>query len=141
MIKQRAPSPSRRRFLGTFSALVSTVPWLFGPSDADAAKRRVKGVLTEIETDALIRSTPKRTVGFLCRDEGGSSVLMDGHRIEPVCRINKTGRLIWRLCDGTRNPHQISQILSRVYDVDPHQAYVDCLCFLATLRKRGAIDG
>jgi len=135
----KTPIHSRRRFLGTFSALVSAGAWLFGPGEAKAVKGQIKDVLNEIETDTLIRSTPKKTKGFYCRTEDGSSVLINENTPKPVCRLNKTGRFIWKLCDGSNNPYDLSRMVSRFYNVEPHQAYVDCLYFLATLRAKGAI--
>ena len=135
----KIPIHSRRRFLGTFSALVSAGALLFGPGEAKAAKSQIKNVLNEIETDTLIRSTPKKTEGFYCRTEDGSSFLINDSIPKPVFRLNNTGRFIWKLCDGTNNPYDLSRTVSRFYNVDPHQAYVDCLCFLATLRAKGAI--
>jgi hypothetical protein len=125
--------------MGTFSALAAAGAGLFSPAEAKAAKGRIKGVLSQIETDTLIRSTPKRTEGFSCRTEADGPVLINETIHKPVCRLNPTGRFIWRLCDGTKNPDDLSRIVSRYYNVDPHQAFVDCLCFLSALKAKGAI--
>jgi coenzyme PQQ synthesis protein D (PqqD) len=139
MTKSKIPIHSRRRFIGTFSAMVSAGAWLFGPGEARAVKGQIKDVLNEIETDALIRSTPRRTEGFYCRIEDDNAFLIDKRNPKPGFRLNRTGRFVWKRCDGTNNPYDLSKMMSRFYNVDPHQAYVDCLYFISTLKAKGAI--
>ena len=51
-------SKSRRRFLGTVSALM-TGAMALGVSDAKAMKTQIRHVVHDIEADSVIRSTPR----------------------------------------------------------------------------------
>ena len=59
---------------------------------------------------------------------------------QPVFELNPTGRIVWNLCNGNKSPLEISRIIHQTYSVDPHEAYVDCLCFLAELNRKGLIQ-
>jgi hypothetical protein len=131
---------SRRKFLGTFSGLLSAGGVLIGLTGSRSFRKRVKEILCEIEADALIRSAPVREKGLSCRSEDGCFILVNEGTSQEVCRFNETGRFVWDRCNGDKTPLQISRLLNEAYDVAPDRAYLDCLFFLAGLKCTGAIQ-
>ena len=141
MLTKKATSKSRRRFLETVSSLMAGTISL-GFSDAKTIKSQIKSISDGIEVDTLIRSTPiQKYDTFLERkNQQNQYVLFHEKTSRPVLEMNHTGQAVWNLCDGSRSPHEISRIIHQIYSVDPHEAYVDCLCFLAELSRKGLIQ-
>jgi len=132
-------SKSRRRFLGTVSGLM-TGAMALGVSDAKAMKTQIRHLVNDIEADSVIRSTPRKKRDIFLKKVDGHYVLCDGKTSKPVLELNHAGQIVWKLCDGNKSPLEISQILHQFYFVEPHQAHVDCLCFLAELNRNGLIQ-
>ena len=123
-------SYSRRKFLGTVSSLMSGLISL-GAGKIRAPEKEFRHFVHTIETDTLMQATPEKNSGMLLRRQKENS--------QPVLQLNETGELIWELLDGNKTPLQISRYVCRYYQVEPHQAYVDCLCFIALLMRKGLI--
>ena len=135
----KTSSYSRRRFLGTVSGLVSGLISL-GTGTIMASENEFRQFLNTVESDALMQSTPEKKSAWLKRRQKDRYLLVSKENSQPMLQLNETGELVWELLDGNKTPLQISQYVCRYYQVDPHQAYVDCLCFIALLMRKGLIQ-
>ena len=138
MPTKKATSKSRRRFLETVSGLMAGAISC-GVSDAPTVKTQIRHIIDDIEADSVIRSTPLKRHDTFLDKKSHQYVLCHKKTSRPVLELNHTGQMVWNLCDGSKSPREISRILHRSYSVDPHEAYVDCLCFLAELSRKGLI--
>ena len=97
-------------------------------------------IIEAIEAEKLIESHPKRHPGIRWQQVGDSTILHKKGKEDPFCRLNRTGTIIWNACNGTYSPWDLAHIVHCTFQIDAHQAYVDCLCFLALLNAKGAIQ-
>ena len=92
-----------------------------------------------IETDILVASKPRKNPELALKQRGNTFLLFGKNGEHPLFEINQAGKMVWEGCDGKNTPHDISRVVHGMYTVSPHQAYVDCLYFLAHLKLKGAI--
>ena len=139
MLTKKAASRSRWRFLETVSGLIAGALSL-GVSDARAIKTQIRHVVRDIEVDSITLSTPRKKRNVFLERKGHQYLLCNSKTTRPILELNHTGQIVWNLCDGNKSPLEISRILQQTYSVDPHEAYVDCLCFLAELNRKDLIQ-
>ncbi|MBW1696668.1 MAG: PqqD family protein [Deltaproteobacteria bacterium] len=129
---------SRRQFMAAVSGLF--IGCLFSsPGRSQQTRADFKHFLGNLELDTLINSTPRKAPAFVLKKTDQSFTLFRKGSFRPICKINRTGKILWELCDGTRSPLELSAIIHKTHRVDPHQAYVDCLLFLGLLKNKGAV--
>ena len=109
------------------------------PGRSQEAGADFKHFLWGLELDALIGSAPRKAPGIVLEKTDQYFTLLREGSFYPVCRINRTGKILWELCDGTRSPLELSTTIHKTHHVDPHQAYVDCLIYLGLLKNKGVI--
>jgi hypothetical protein len=131
---------SRRSFVCRFMGLASGI-LLANPKELRAAKQKTKDLLGQLEIDILRRSRPKRNPSMTCRaSEKGTTLYLKSSGEEiPMYRMNPTGYLIWKACDGTRSFKEISRLILERYRVPEQKAQLDALLFLSLLKKSNAI--
>jgi len=130
---------SRRRFIGLSTGILSGL-FLYKPGRAKTTKADIRHLLDRIELDTLMNSTPRKSPSYVLRQRHNKIILLPKRRNHPSIQVNSTGKMIWDRCNGRNSPSEIAKAVCRIYDVDPHQADVDCLCFLATLSLKGAVQ-
>lgn len=131
---------SRRHFMCRLVGLASAA-MLAGPKELRAARQETKNVLGQLECDALKSSRPRRNPSIMCRRAGEETILYreeNGKEI-PIYRMNPTGLMIWKACDGRRSLSDISRLIIEQYQVTPYQAQLDTFTFLALLKKTEAV--
>lgn len=129
---------SRRRFMGLVSGVFSGF-FLFGSGPAQTPKTGIRQILDNLSVESLIHSTPRRHPDIWLRPAGEDALLYRSGFAQPIAEINDTGRLIWNRCNGKNTPRDIAAVIARAYPVDAHQAFVDCLLFLAVLKAKTVI--
>jgi hypothetical protein len=131
---------SRRSFVCKFMGLISGI-MLANPKDFRAAKQETRDLLGQIEMDILRRSRPQKNPSVMCRtSEMGATLCMKrGGEEIPIYRMNPTGHMIWKACDGSRSFKEISQLILERYRVSEQKAQLDTLLFLSLLKKSNAI--
>lgn len=129
---------SRRRFMGVVSGVFSGF-FLFGSGRAQTSKTEIKQILDNLVVESLIDSTPRRHPDVYWTPTGKDALLYRSGCLQPIAEINETGRMIWKRCNGKDTPRDISAVIAQTYQVDSHQAFVDCLLFLAVLKAKTAI--
>lgn len=115
--------PTRRNFLRIA---------LFAPAGAALAYwglRRV-GSFAERRWQRLPGTTLRR------RDDGVYTLIVSGHE---QFVLNRTGALLWRLCDGRRTSGQLSEVLARYAGISVSQARGDAEAFLISLANAGLV--
>ena len=132
-------SMGRRWFIGLITS-TSTGLLLYRPGWVNASKSSLKTVLGHIEVDVLRKSKPRKLAEMATRRSGEAVTFFKKESARPLFEVNRTGKTIWEGCDGKNTPLDIAKIVSRTYQVDGHQAYVDCLFFLSVLNAKGAIQ-
>jgi len=131
----------RRGFIFTITGLFSGF-LLAKPTPVRATKTKIKKLLGNLEAEMLEASRSTRASSIVLKNHGDTTTLYekgDG-KTRPLCSLNPTGRTIWERCNGKNTPRVISKLVHQEYSVSPHQAYLDCLTFLARLRTMGAIQ-
>lgn len=141
MDKIKSIQPSRRGFLYTLGGIFSGLA-LGRPKAVGAAQKNTKAFLKGVERDVLEASKPTRNPDMLSKEEDGSVLVYRKrrNRLMRVCSINETGKSIWDACNGKNTPKDISKLIWKKYLVPPNEAHIDCLTFLVSLKKRGAIQ-
>lgn len=132
---------SRRGFICTMSGLLSGL-LLASPTRLQAKKTQVKNLVGSLEMELLQESKPARHPSISWNTYGDRTRLHreSKGRARPMCSMNQAGKTIWEACNGKNTPRDISKLVHRRYRVSSHQAYVDCLAFLARLKTLGAIQ-
>jgi len=139
MIRNQLINAGRRRFMGLVSS-ISAGLLISDGKRVSAAKNDCKQIIEAIEAEKLIESYPKRHPGIYWQQVGDSTILHKKGKEDPFCRLNRAGTIIWNSCNGTYSPWDLAHIVHRTFQIETHQAYVDCLCFLALLNAKGAIQ-
>ena len=131
---------SRRRFISSFIGLIPGI-LLASPKNLRAAKHETKDLMRQLQIEILISSRPKKNPEIVCHTWGDESTLYrerEGKR-DQICRMNQTGNVIWELCDGSRYPKEISELIAERYKVAEYQARIETLAFIAQLKQIGVI--
>jgi len=81
---------------------------------------------------------PTPVDGFQIETLDGEVVLLHPTR-NLIIHGNRTGALIWQLCDGTRTMDEIVEILSAAYPEAQTEIQVDVPAIIQTLMSRGAL--
>ncbi len=112
-----------------------------GSGIAAAARKLVKPAIWKMEIETLSTSMPVQNPTVGVKSAAGKTVLT-----LPVTErgfrdtaLNASGRRIWNLCDGRHTVKQIAEDISRNFDIEVEQAYVDCMAFLFHLKMFNAI--
>ena len=129
---------SRRWFIGLSTGILSGL-FFYKPGRAKATKADIRHFLDRIELETLMNSTPRKSPSYVLRHRHNKIILLPKRRYHPFIQVNSTGKMIWERCNGRNSPSEIAKAVCRTYDADPHQAYVDCLCFIAALSLKGAV--
>lgn len=131
---------SRRGFIYTLSGLLSGL-LIASPTPLMAMKRRIKNLLGSLEIEILEKSRPIRSPAITANSYGDKTTLSKKvkGKTHQICIMNQTGKTIWETCNGKNTPQDISELVFQKYLVSSHQAYVDCLAFLAWLKTMGAV--
>ena len=129
---------SRRRFMGGVTGIFSGL-FFWGSGHTQTAKTEIKQILDNLAVESLIRSTPRRHPEVHWQPKGTGALLYRSGCRQPIAEINATGRIVWNRCNGKTAPRDISSAIAQIYRVDPHQAFVDCLMFLAVLKTKSAV--
>lgn len=108
-----------------------------GPGQARVARQGAKELIDRLEMESLASSRPRREGSIAMRLSGEEATLYRGKR--PLCSLNRTGGMVWELCDGNHGPQEISRSLVEHCRVSEARAEQDVFRFLAELRKIGAI--
>lgn len=133
-------SNCRRRFIyglsGMFSGLLLAHPQHIRGS------KGIKKILRKIELETLQTARPLRHPSISWKNSGDSIGLYKKEKgtTRYLGNINPVGKTVWEACDGNNTPVEISTRVHQKYFVSPRQAYLDCICFLAVLRSKGAIQ-
>jgi len=132
---------SRRGFICILSGLLSGLLFV-SPDRVQAKKTKIKNLVANLEREILERSTPRRHPSITWNSYGSTTKLYMKTKGEtrPVCTLNHAGKTVWDACDGENTPRGISRLVHQKYQVSSHQAHVDCLAFLARLKRVGAIQ-
>jgi len=140
MDKRDGVLASRRGFIYTLSGLLSAL-LLASPKRLFAKKAQVKHLLSGLEMELMEKSKPSKQPSITWTTYGNRTRLysVSSEKSRPICTMNKTGKTIWEAINGRNTPRDISKLVYQKYRVTSHQAYVDCVAFLAHLRKMGAI--
>ena len=138
MILNQITNTGRRRFLSLMSGISAGLLITDGKR-VSAAKNDLKQILEAVEAEKIIQSHPKRHPAISWQQIGDSAVLNKKGKEDPLCRLNRTGTIIWNACNGRYSPSDLAHIVYRSFQIDAHQAHMDCLCFLAALNSKGAI--
>lgn len=127
---------SRRGFIVLGMAILQA--FLFaGPREARAARQGAKELIDRLEMESLASARPRREGSIVMRLSGEETTLYRGKR--PLCSMNRTGRMVWELCDGDHRPQEISRSLVQHCQVSEARAARDLFPFLAELKRIGAI--
>ena len=78
---------------------------------------------------------------MMCREskEGTTLYLKEEGEEIPIYMMNPTGYMIWKACDGSRSPKEISKLILERYRVSEQKTQLDTLFFLSLLKKAEAI--
>ena len=131
---------TRRGFIFTLSSLFSAL-LLASPKRLLAKKTQVKHLLGSLDMELLEKSKPSKQPSITWTTHGSRTRLssVNNEKSRPLCTMNKTGKTIWGAINGRNTPRDISKLVHQKYRVTSRQAYVDCVTFLAHLKKVGAI--
>jgi len=132
---------NRRGFVCAMSGMLSGLVFA-SPTRLLAKKAKIKNLLINLEAEILEKSRPTRHPSITCDTCGDTASLYMETKGEarPMCSMNQVGKTIWEACDGKNSPRDISILVHNRYQVSSHEAYVDCLAFLARLKAMGAIQ-
>jgi hypothetical protein len=132
---------SRRAFLSGIAMIMPAV-FLGHPRLSHAARADLKSLVSQMEWEFLKSGRPKRSPLFHCSGTEEKACLWtdSGGKRRPVCSMNETGRFIWEACDGDHTADEISRSVHERFLVTFHQARVDVLAFLWSLKARGAVE-
>ena len=131
---------SRRRFISVFLGLIPGA-LLAGPEVLRAAKHETKDLMRQLEIEILQSSRPRKNPEIMCRISEDEFTLYRerGGKRNSLCKMNRTGNMIWEACNGNRSPKEISEFITHSYQVTEHQARIETLTFIDQLRQIGAI--
>ena len=131
---------SRRSFMCRLMGLIPGI-LLANPRELRAAKQETRDLLGQLEMEILRASRPKRNPSMMCRasEEGATLYLKRNGEEIPIYMMNPTGHMIWKACDGSRSPEEISQLILERYRISEQKGQSDTLFFLALLKKAEAI--
>jgi hypothetical protein len=132
----------RRRFISAVSGLLAGL-FLPAASKAELSKRDcIRQFIRNVETDNWHQARPRRQPGSLLQSGPAGFVISTAANGRPitVCSINRTGAAVWQACTGSNSLRDIAAILSRKHAVPQSRAYVDSLCFLIDLHRRGLVE-
>ncbi len=129
---------SRRRFMGVVSGAFSGF-FLLGSGHTQTTRTEIKQILDNLAVESLIDSTPRRHPNVYCKRKGERAFLFRSGCLQPIAEMNETGRMVWKRCNGKDTPRDISAVITEAYEIDAHQAFVDCLLFIAVLKAKNAI--
>lgn len=80
------------------------------------------------------KSFPVRNPDIVEREEQKESLLFNPADGYMLC-INKTGGLVWDLCDGSHSVKDIVKEITERYEVSLEKAEEDCFTYLKDLEK------
>jgi hypothetical protein len=127
---------SRRGFLFVILAMIQGVLFT-SPRELRAARRGAKDLVDRLEMEELASSRPQRESWVSSGMTGKETTLYRGKR--PLYSMNRTGRMVWELCDGKHRPQEISRSLVQHCRVSEARAERDLFVFLRELKRVGAI--
>ena len=81
---------------------------------------------------------PSRKPGLAERVIEGKTYVIDPAS-STLHEIDETGTFIWRAIDGTRSHAQLTQLVTKEYDVTETEARKDIDEFLVALKKQGLL--
>jgi len=84
------------------------------------------------------KACPVRNPDIVARKEPKESLLFNPADGNMLC-INKTGILVWDLCDGSHAVRDIVKETTKRYEVSLDKAEKDCLAYLKELEKAGFV--
>jgi len=133
--------PGRRGFICALSGLLSGLLFV-NPARLRGKKTKIKNLLGNLEIEVLEKSRPIRHASITWNTYGDRTILWVKTKGEtrPMSAMNQVGKTIWEGCNGENTPRDISKVVCKKYQVSSHQAYVDCLAFLARLKAVEAIQ-
>ncbi len=81
------------------------------------------------QRQASEQTPPRRRLDLIQHELDGEALIFDPRSLD-THRLNATALFVWRLCDGTHAPSQISDAVAGRYDVDEAGAarHVQRLC-------------
>jgi len=131
----------RRGFICILSGLLSGL-LLASPTRLQAKKTQVKNLVGSLEMELLEKSKPTRHPSISWNTYGDRTGLYreSKGKTRAICTMNQVGKTIWEACNGKNALRDISRRVHQQYRVSSHQAYADCLTFLAQLKTVGAIQ-
>jgi hypothetical protein len=102
----------------------------------------IKKILGKIEIETIQNTQPLRHPSILWESRGDSIRLYKKEKrtTQYLGDMNQVGKTVWQACNGNNTATDISNLVHQKYLVSPHQAYVDCICFLDALKSKGAIQ-
>ena len=90
-----------------------------------------------------IESCYKKDPSMVHRDVLGESILVPIRQnvgdLESIYSLNETASRAWALIDGQNNLLEISDLITREFEVDPEQAQKDLIELIAQLEEIGAV--
>jgi hypothetical protein len=86
-----------------------------------------------------VASQPRRREGVLAQRVDQTTVLLDPRPGE-YFSLDEVGSRIWDLCDGTRTPAAIAEVICEEYDAGPATVQADVLELLADLAGAGLLE-
>ena len=140
MDKKQEVLANRRGFICALSGLLSAL-LLASPKRLLAQKTQIKHLLGSLEIELLEKSRPSKQPSITWTTYGNRTRLyrVNSEKNRLICTMNQTGKTIWGAINGRTTPRDISKLVHQKYRVTSHQAYADCVAFLAHLKKMGAI--
>ena len=131
---------SRRSWMAGCAGAVTGV-LTSGTGVTRAADKWGKPVLWQMETEALIDALPVRNPAVRIRSKADPKILIlpGAGRGHSERALNAVGWLIWNTCDGKHTVTQITEGITRHFDIREEQAYTDCLAFLLHMKLFNAI--
>lgn len=130
---------SRRSLLAGCAGAVTGM-MMPGHGVAAAADKLIKPAIWKIEIETLSVSMPVQNPAVGVASVDGKTILalsVGGGTCEMA--LNTSGRRVWNRCDGKHTVRQIADDISRKFDIETRQAYVDCMTFLFHLKMFNAI--
>ena len=84
------------------------------------------------------KTYPKRNPDIVARKEEKEALLFNPADGNMLC-VNKTGILVWDLCDGSRAAEDITGEITERFEVSSETARKDCDLYLKELEEAGFI--
>ena len=129
----------RRGFIASLAGISSGFLFM-NPGQVWASKPKIREFFHTLKKDALKSSKPKQNQLVILKDIKGEKVELykKGSR-QPVCTMNRPGKMIWDMCNGKNTLSAMASEIERQYTVSFEQSYADCMIFINNLNNIGVI--